>query len=50
MINNYDLSKIVLFDGLGSDEINTLWSCIDAKVKKYKRNDIIIFEGEIIDP
>jgi CRP-like cAMP-binding protein len=48
MFDNYDLSRIVLFDGLDTDEIKTLWSCIDAKVKKYKKNDIIIFEGEII--
>ena len=41
MFDNYDLSRIVLFDGLDTDEIKTLWLCIDAKVKKYKRMTLL---------
>lgn len=49
MIDNYDLTKIVLFNGLSKDEISTLSSCIDARVKKYRKNEIVISEGDSID-
>lgn len=49
MVDIYDLTKIVLFEGLDKEEIKNLWSCIDAKVKKYKKNEIIVSEGDNVD-
>ena len=49
MFDNYDLSRIVLFDGLDTDEIKHCGPD-RRKGKKYRKNDIIISEGEIIDP
>lgn len=49
MVDIYDLTKIVLFEGLDKEEIKILWSCIDAKVKKYKKNEIIVSEGDNVD-
>lgn len=46
---NYDLSKIILFKGLKKEEIDTVSSCIDTRIMKYKKNEILISEGDHIE-
>ncbi len=44
-----DFKKISLFKNIDSRDFEGLLKCIDAKIKKYDKNDFIIFQGEKID-
>lgn len=48
-MRDYILTNVPLFYGLKTDEINSLTSCVNAKVKKYKKNEVLINEGDLIE-
>lgn len=48
-MTEYILTNVPLFNNLQNDEIKALTSCVNAKVKKYRRNEILINEGDIIE-
>lgn len=40
------LKKCTLFEGIGDDELTEKLSCLNAKVKQYGKNQVIISEGQ----
>lgn len=40
------LKKCTLFEGIGDDELAEKLSCLNAKVKQYGKNQVIISEGQ----
>ncbi len=44
--NTKSLTKVPLFEGLSEEEITGIMPCLGAKVKEYKKNQIIFLEGE----
>lgn len=49
MKNNIELLKQVsLFRGIGPDKIESILSCLNAKEKLYKKNEVILSAGEYV--
>lgn len=40
------LRKCIIFDGIGDDDLSAMLGCLNAKVKKYEKNQVIIAEGQ----
>lgn len=42
------LKRTKLFSGVGEDEINSMLSCLGARVSKYKKGEYILRQGEYL--
>ena len=43
------LKKTQLFKGLDEEEIASLFSCLEAKIRSYKKGEYILRQGEVTD-
>ncbi|MGL5984389.1 MAG: Crp/Fnr family transcriptional regulator [Cetobacterium sp.] len=43
------VEKVKIFEGLKSEELNLLFQLIDYKIEKFKKNDTVLFRGDMLD-
>lgn len=48
-MENKNLTKIALMQGLNEQEISLILNCLQAKIKKYEKGETIFQEGEKIE-
>ena len=49
MVKNMKLSDMQLFCGLEEDDISSLLSCLNSVKRNYKKGEVILSEGSIIE-
>ena len=43
------LKRTKLFSGVGEDEIETMLSCLGARLRRYKKGEYVLRQGEHLD-
>ena len=45
-MEKFNYTKIPFFDGIEEHELNAMLSCLDVRIKEYKKGEMIFNEGD----
>jgi hypothetical protein len=44
-MDKFNYTKIPFFDGIEEHELNAMLSCLDVRIKEYKKGEMIFSDG-----